>query len=30
VEFAAVDGLSITCPRDWCDLDGVVELAFER
>lgn len=26
VEFAAVDGLSITCPRERCDFDGVVDI----
>ncbi|WP_277543809.1 hypothetical protein [Haloarcula laminariae] len=30
VELAAVDGLSITCPRERCDFDGVVELDLER
>lgn len=27
---AAIDGLSITCPRDRCNFDGVVDLALER
>jgi len=30
VELAAVDGLSITCPRERCDFDGVVELDLKR
>ena len=30
VELAAVDGLSITCPRERCNFDGVVELDLER